>query len=90
MNRSRGRTSPYAVRTRAAEPTDERFGVGVAADDPVEGHDVRRFDGGGQLHEVALDELDPVGQVEALSFLPGDCQGRRRPIHEDGMADSRS
>jgi hypothetical protein len=27
------------------------------------------------------------GQVEPPSFLPGDCQGCSRSIHEDGMAD---
>ena len=66
---------------------DEPVGVGVAADDAVEGHDVRRFDGGGKLHEIAFDELDPVVQLESPSFLPGDVQGRGRPIDEDGMAD---
>ena len=65
---------------------DEPFGVGVAADDPVERHDVRGLDGGGALDEVTLDELDPVEQVEPPSLVTRDLQRRRRPIHEHRVA----
>jgi deazaflavin-dependent oxidoreductase (nitroreductase family) len=75
---------PGAGRRQANQP----FGVRVTADDPVERHDVGSVDGGRLSHEVALDEVDPVKQLEPARLLTSDVERRRRPVHQDSMPGS--
>ncbi len=85
IHRSRGMTSPYADPRPLGRQPDERRDVRVAAHDPVEGHDVRRVDGGRAAHEIALDELDPVEQPGAARLFAGDLEVGRRAVDEHGM-----
>ena len=44
--------------------------IGVAAQHPVEGDDIRRFDLRGEIDEVAVPEAGAIGKALAGSLLP--------------------
>ena len=64
---------------------EQRPGVVVAADDPVQGHDVRRRQLPGEIHEVPVQVLDPPGQAPAFRFLLRGLQIPGGGVHVDRL-----
>lgn len=65
--------APRALRRQL----DERLRIGIAADDPVHGDDVGRWNLRGDLHEVPVAMGDALTISHALRFLVGGPQERR-------------
>jgi hypothetical protein len=75
---------------------EQRLGIVVAADDPVQGHDVRRRHLGGQVHEIPVKMPDSPRQAQPLRFplrglqVPGggvDVDSLARPSRQEPVMD---